>query len=182
MRHLRPSWSEIAPLDYCQFGIDFLVHDVARLRRTVIDKALRRIGVTGSQWWVLVTLEWYNLEPVTQAKLAQAMEISRATLGGLITRLEAAGLVRRQRVSTDRRANAVVVTARGVKLLDEMQSVGLSVTAEITKGIPAEEIEKSEMVLHQMKRRLIGMNAIRGAGFHVPGGVIVAGANARPEP
>ena len=42
------------------FRIGFLIHDVSRLRRTVVDKALRPIGVTRSQWWVLANLSRHN--------------------------------------------------------------------------------------------------------------------------
>ena len=38
------------------FRLGFLIHDVSRLRRTVVDKALRPLGVTRSQWWVLANL------------------------------------------------------------------------------------------------------------------------------
>ena len=34
-----------------RFG--FLVHDVSRLRRIVVDRALKPLGITRSQWWVL---------------------------------------------------------------------------------------------------------------------------------
>ncbi len=33
-----------------RFG--FLIHDVSRLRRVVVDRALKPLGITRSQWWV----------------------------------------------------------------------------------------------------------------------------------
>src|SRR5262245_33864459 len=42
------------------FRIGFLIHDVSRLRRTVVDKVLRPMGVTRSQWWVLANLSRHN--------------------------------------------------------------------------------------------------------------------------
>ena len=40
--------------------IGVLIHDVSRLRRTVVDHALGPMGVTRSQWWVLANLSRHN--------------------------------------------------------------------------------------------------------------------------
>ena len=41
----------------------FLLHDVARLMRTLFDRRGRDLGLTRSQWWVLTML--YAKEGVT---------------------------------------------------------------------------------------------------------------------
>ena len=70
----------------------FLVHDVARLLRTVFDRRMREVGLTRSQWWVLNNL--FQHDGVNQAELAQLLEVERPTLGRLIDRLEAKGWVK----------------------------------------------------------------------------------------
>ena len=103
------------------FRIGFLIHDVSRLRRTIVDKALRPMGVTRSQWWVLANLSRHNGQGMMQTELAKVMDVGKVTLGGLIDRLEAGGLVKRQPDPTDRRAKRVVMTPKGTKLLAEIQ-------------------------------------------------------------
>ena len=105
------------------FRIGFLIHDVSRLRRTVVDKALRPIGVTRSQWWVLANLSRHNGEGMMQTELAKVMDVGKVTLGGLIDRLEATGVVARQADPSDRRAKRVIITPRGLKLLTEIQEI-----------------------------------------------------------
>jgi MarR family transcriptional regulator, transcriptional regulator for hemolysin len=146
------------------FRIGFLIHDVSRLRRTIVDKALRPIGVTRSQWWVLANLSRHNGEGMMQTELAKVMDVGKVTLGGLIDRLEATGVVARQADPSDRRAKRVVITPRGLKLLTEIQEIAKVVNARIMSGIAKGDISRAENVLHKMKQQLIRMDAVPGAG------------------
>jgi MarR family transcriptional regulator for hemolysin len=145
------------------FRIGFLIHDVSRLRRTVVDKALRPLGVTRSQWWVLANLSRHNGGGMMQTELSKVMDVGKVTLGGLIDRLEASGYVERQPEPGDRRAKRVVMTPKGIKLLGRIQKIGTVVNAEIMTGISANDILRTERVLHKMKQQLIAMDAVPGS-------------------
>jgi DNA-binding MarR family transcriptional regulator len=146
------------------FRIGFLVHDVSRLRRTVVDKALKPIGVTRSQWWVLANLSRHDsADGMMQTELARLMDVGKVTLGGLIDRLEASGYVARRPDPSDRRAKRVVLTPSGVRLLAEIQKIGEVVNAKIVADIPRSDIARTEDVLHRMKQQLISMDAVPGA-------------------
>jgi DNA-binding MarR family transcriptional regulator len=144
------------------FRIGFLIHDVSRLRRTVVDKALRPIGVTRSQWWVLANLSRHGGEGTMQTELAKVMDVGKVTLGGLIDRLESAGLVKRQSDPEDRRAKRVVMTPKGTKLLADIQVIAKEVNARIMNGIAKNDISRAETVLYKMKQQLISMDAVPG--------------------
>jgi MarR family transcriptional regulator for hemolysin len=144
------------------FRLGFLIHDVSRLRRTVVDKALRPLGVTRSQWWVLANLSRHNGGGMMQTELSKVMDVGKVTLGGLIDRLEASGYVERQPEPGDRRAKRVVMTPKGIKLLGQIQKVGKVVNAQIMTGISANDILRAENLLHKMKQRLIAMDAVPG--------------------
>jgi DNA-binding MarR family transcriptional regulator len=145
------------------FRLGFLIHDVSRLRRTVVDKALRPLGVTRSQWWVLANLSRHNGGGMMQTELSKVMDVGKVTLGGLIDRLEASGHVERQPEPGDRRAKRVVMTPKGIKLLERIQKIGKVVNAEIMTGISAADILRAENLLHKMKQRLIAMDAVPGS-------------------
>jgi MarR family transcriptional regulator for hemolysin len=144
------------------FRIGFLIHDVSRLRRTIMDKALRPIGVTRSQWWVLANLSRHNGDGMMQTELAKVMDVGKVTLGGLIDRLETSGLLKRVADPTDRRAKRVVMTPRGTKLLADMQGIAAQVNSMIMNGISRGDIARTETVLYKMKQQLIGMDAVPG--------------------
>jgi len=144
------------------FRIGFLIHDVSRLRRTIMDKALRPMGVTRSQWWVLANLSRHNGDGMMQTELAKVMDVGKVTLGGLIDRLEASGLLKRLADPTDRRAKRVVMTPRGTKLLADIQGIAAQVNAQIMNGISRSDISRTETVLYKMKQQLISMDAVPG--------------------
>ena len=145
------------------FRLGFLIHDVSRLRRTVVDKALRPLGVTRSQWWVLANLSRHNGGGMMQTELSKVMDVGKVTLGGLIDRLEASGYVQRQPEPGDRRAKRLVMTPKGVKLLGQIQKVGAVVNSEIMSGISAKDILRAENLLHKMQQKLIAMDAVPGS-------------------
>ena len=92
--------------------INFLVHDVSRMRSTLYDQEVRPLGLTRSQWWVLAQLPRQMPEGMLQTELAKVLEVGKVTLGGLIDRLEASGTFK-----TSAGTKAVVVVSDGGKTL-----------------------------------------------------------------
>src|SRR3546814_11028934 len=86
-----------------RFG--FLIHDVSRLRRVVVDRALKPLGITRSQWWVLAFLS--RRDGMTQIALAVDLDLTMVAIGGLLYRMEAAGLVELCADASDGRASRV---------------------------------------------------------------------------
>jgi MarR family transcriptional regulator, transcriptional regulator for hemolysin len=145
------------------FRLGSLIHDVSRLRRTVVDKALRPLGVTRSQWWVLSSLSRYSREGMMQSELSRSMDVGKVTLGGLVDRLQAGGYVERRAVPGDRRAKCVVMTAKGTRLLAHIERVARVVNTEIMTGISASDKTRLEATLNRIKDRLIAMDAVPGS-------------------
>jgi DNA-binding MarR family transcriptional regulator len=138
----------------------FLIHDVARLRRTVFDQRLKPLGITRSQIWILSNLSRHGGEGFSQVELARLLDIGKVTLGGLIDRLEEAGFVDRISDKVDRRAKRVRMSAEGKKLFDAMWAVAERVNTEVMSDIPLSKQEIFLEVLTQMKTNLIDMDAV----------------------
>lgn len=115
----------------------FLIHDVARLLRTTFDRRVKAHGFTRSQWWVLTHL--FRNDGVTQAELADTLEIERPTLGRLLDRLEAKGWVRREEDVRDRRAKRVYLTEEVEPVMKEMRAVAAGVRRDALAGLSAEQ-------------------------------------------
>lgn len=141
------------------FRLGFLVHDVSRLRRTIIDKALKPLGITRSQWWVLSNLARHHNLEMKQTELADILDIGKVALGGLLDRLEAAGYIERRADPVDRRAKRVVMTQLGKDVLHRMTARGQSLNDAMSKDISEDEILLAEDILNRMKQRLILMDA-----------------------
>ena len=134
-----------------EIRIGFLVHDVSRMRRTLFDQAMKPLGITRSQWWVLTQLSRHPRHGMLQTELARDLDVGKVTVGGLIDRLEAAGYVRREPDRDDRRAKRVLVTDRGREILDQMVSVGKGLNETILASLPRVDIEVAERALEVMK-------------------------------
>lgn len=162
--------------------IGFLVHDVSRMRRTLFDQAMRPLGITRSQWWVLSQLSRHVSSGMLQTELARDLDVGKVTVGGLIDRLEAGGYVRREPDRTDRRAKRVVITPNGHDVLEKMVDVGRRLNAIILAAVSPDAIETTERTLETMKdniRRAI----VDGDEVDLPVGVFASdGIDLTPLP
>ena len=100
---------------------------IAAIRRIIraIDLQSRRLverwSLTGPQ---LVALrEVRRLGAPTIGALARAVHLSQPTVSGILARLEARGLVHRERAPSDRRAVVVTVTPEGERVLADAPSL-----------------------------------------------------------
>jgi DNA-binding MarR family transcriptional regulator len=136
-----------------RFG--FLIHDVGRLRRIVVDRALRPLGITRSQWWVLAFLS--RRDGMTQTALAADLDLTKVAIGGLVDRMESAGFIERRNDATDGRARRVFLTKSGVRLVNTIRETVDEVEKEILAGVPDAELQRSAKALLKIKETLIGM-------------------------
>ena len=126
----------------------FLLSDVARTMRTYIDQRAREHGMTRAQWGVLARLE--RREGMTQAEMAEALEIQPISLVRLIDRLCLHGLVERRPHPRDRRANRLYLTDAGRKLLSEAFPDQVSFVCNAFGRLNEAELRQ----MHQLLQRL----------------------------
>ncbi|MGK2908247.1 MAG: MarR family winged helix-turn-helix transcriptional regulator [Sphingobium sp.] len=136
------------------FRFGFLVHDVSRMRRTLFDEVMRSRGVTRSQWSVLATLSRVGSDGMMQVDLSRHMDVGKVTIGGLIDRLETAGMVERRLDADDRRTRRIFVTDKGFAVIAEMQKVGSKQNKSILDGVPAEHQRITEETLALVKANI----------------------------
>lgn len=137
-----------------QFRFGYLVHDVSRTRRTLMDAYMRPAGVTRSQWSVLSALSRSDGEGMTQVDLARLLDVGKVTVGGLVDRLESTGYVERRADPQDRRAKLVYVTDKGFEMIKLMIRVSNKINKKILDGVSDEELEIVERVLKRVKENI----------------------------
>lgn len=131
-----------------------LVHDVSRMRRTFFDQALRPLGITRAQWWALDNIARHAERGVNQTELAAVLEAGKVSVGGLIDRLEEAGLVDRKLDKADRRVKRVCVTRKGGEMLDRIAAKTSELDQLLLAEIRREELAAACGVLRRMKRNI----------------------------
>jgi DNA-binding MarR family transcriptional regulator len=139
--------------DSIRFG--FLVHDVSRLRRVVIDRALKPLGITRSQWWVLAFLS--RRDGMTQTALAQDLDLTKVAIGGLLQRMEAGGIVVRRADESDARIRRVYLTRDGARLVGKIRRQVEDVEKAILGPATDEELVTTVSALRRMKETLLRM-------------------------
>jgi DNA-binding MarR family transcriptional regulator len=136
-----------------RFG--FLIHDVSRLRRIVVDRALKPLGITRSQWWVLAFLSRHD--GMTQTSLAGDLDLTKVAIGGLLDRMEASGYVERRSDPADGRARRVFLTEEGKELVVTIRENVEAVEVGILAKIPATDLDHAAETLVALKKTLLEM-------------------------
>jgi MarR family transcriptional regulator, transcriptional regulator for hemolysin len=132
--------------------LGFLMHDVSRLRRMAFDQLMKPLGVTRSQWWVIAHLSRHD--GMMQTELASLLDIGKVTLGGLVDRLEAGGLVVRRLDGVDRRVRRIFLTENAHRLIRDMQVAEREHNTHILKDFsPAERTLLTDLLV-RLKRNL----------------------------
>jgi len=134
--------------------IGVLVHDVARMRKTIFDQAVKEMGITRAQWWALSNLSRHKTEGMNQSDLARALNVGKPTIGGLIDRLTEKGMVERRSHGDDRRVKNIYITDHGYDLIYYMSPIAASLNTVFLEGIQEQDIQVAEAVLQRLKENL----------------------------
>ena len=132
--------------------LGFALHDVARLLRTYSDQRARELGTTRAQWAVLVRLQ--RCEGVKQSELAEALDLAPITLGRLIDKLTAAGLVERRDDATDRRAHRLYLTEKAAPTLRSLGALAEDLMGRALSGLDEETIRTLHGGLTKIKANI----------------------------
>jgi DNA-binding MarR family transcriptional regulator len=141
-----------------RFG--FLIHDVSRLRRIVVDRSLKPLGITRSQWWVLAFLS--RRDGMTQTALAADLDLTKVAIGGLLDRMETAGFVARRADKRDGRSRRVFLTRSGSTLVTTIRENVEAIELEILARVPEDALNQAAETLMTLKDTLLAL--VGGSG------------------
>ena len=115
-----------------------LLSQVGREHATALDRRFAEFGLTTQQAALLLHA---GREPTSPSKLTDALGTDTAGMTRLVDRLEAKGLLRRQRHTGDRRAILIEVTDEGRALLPRLPPVFGQFTGRLFAGFTDREID-----------------------------------------
>lgn len=128
------------------------LYDVARLMRTRFDRWARTYGMTRAQGVILARL---SRQPgMTQNEMAGLCEVEPITVGRLVDRLEARGLLERRLDPADRRIRRLHLLPAAEPILAEIQRYKDDLFRELTDGLDKDTIETVTNALLHMKAQL----------------------------
>ena len=134
-------------------NMGFLIADVARLMRRNFDRRAQQIGLSRAQWQVLAWLK--RNEGISQAALADLLEMSPMTLVRLIDKLESAGLVQRRPKPGDRRSYQLYLADHAHPMLDRLWEMGAETRRQAQGGMSKAQETMLVDMLHTLRRNLV---------------------------
>lgn len=119
-----------------------LIRRLQQISTQVFAKNMQDIGLdlTAVQFAAMDAISTYP--GIDQASIAAKIAYDRATIGGVIDRLEQKGYVTRTISKRDRRARVVCLTARGQQVLDQVLPLVSQFQDQILPGLTPDERTK----------------------------------------
>jgi DNA-binding MarR family transcriptional regulator len=97
-------------------------------------------------------LVWVDHSPgITQTELCELIGTSPMALTGLLDRMEAKNLVKREENPADRRAKRIFLTDGALALKPEMEKIAADFRQAVRAGLDPDEIATAQRVLAIMK-------------------------------
>lgn len=116
-----------------------LIRRLQQISVSIFSERMRSEGIdmTSPQFAALAILE--DHPGIDQATLAGLIALDRPTIGGVIDRLAAKGLVARKVSETDRRAKQLALTPEGAAMVARMRPLVEATQSKVLDGLSADE-------------------------------------------
>jgi len=146
------------------FALSVAARNVVAVYRPVLEP----LGLTHPQYLVMLALWQYG--SLSVKKLSGLLQLDPGTLSPLLKRLEAAGLLRRERDPEDQRNLALTLTDRGLALREQAERIPAGIVDRL--GMPLDEL----VSLHGALSRVIAASqqALAGTADGAPQETTVA--------
>lgn len=118
-----------------------------------LNQALRKYGLTSTQYDVLAYLSRHAERPCTLTDIAAFFGVRHTSIIHVLKLLEQKGFIRRD-TSGGTRSKPVVLTDCAASLISDISHKGVLVNACMFRGIPDEEVQLLEKILKQITANL----------------------------
>ncbi len=133
----------------------FLISDVARLQRTIMDRRADNHDLTRSQWWLLSFLIYFD--GATQQELADAMDISKGGLTKLLERLEKKNMILRVANEQDQRSKRIYLSEAARSLTSKLEKELTAAGNESFAVLDAVEIKQLNSLLSKVRAHILNI-------------------------
>ncbi|MGD0640509.1 MAG: MarR family transcriptional regulator [Roseiarcus sp.] len=135
-------------------SLGFQVNRLAGAMRTALEARLVEHGLTAPQWATLMRLLERDGWP--QKELGESQGMDKATVGGIVARLEAKGLIARRVDPDDGRVHRVSLTAHGRRSALALRPLAAEVNGRATAGLDPSEAAALRTLLIRARVSLTG--------------------------
>lgn len=137
-------------------GMGLQLMHVTRLLRKHFDRRATRFELTRSQWRALKAIS--RNEGLSQAELAELLELEPIPVGRVIDRLEQADFVERRHDPDDRRRWCLYLADKAHGVVQDMEQIADGLRQEAVAGVSKSDYAVFEKVLNHIKRNLVALD------------------------
>ena len=135
----------------------YLLHDATRQLRKHFDRRATRLELTRAQWRALKATS--RQEGLSQAELADYLDMEAIPVGRVIDRLEKTGFVERRADPTDRRRWRLYLTPKAHAVVGEMEDIATGLREDALRGVERDDLDALMRVLGRIKENLVALEA-----------------------
>lgn len=132
--------------------LGYLLTQALGALRTGVDRQLADDDLTAIQWQVLVKVGALGLR--TGAEIAASLNQDPAGVTRMVDRLEAKGLLRRERSTTDRRLVEITLTPAGEARLPHLSGRAVAVLNHALRDFSSDELATLKALLRRIPANL----------------------------
>ncbi|WP_322994646.1 MarR family transcriptional regulator [Castellaniella sp.] len=129
-------------------NVGLLIRHLHGLMHRVIDLGTLPLGLTANQWRPLLLIKHKGVD--TPAELARIMNVDTGAMTRMLDRLEAKGILYRERCTEDRRVVKIALTDTGHTLTDQILPIIAKALNLHLDGFSDDEIRLLLTLLHRM--------------------------------
>jgi len=122
---------------------------IAREHRKTVEKRICSLGIHPSQHHFLMYIAKNGA--CTQNSIAEAMEVSAATVAVSLKKLEKGGYIEKQISQSDSRSNLIALTDKGVDVVEQSKEM----FEQVDRGMFASITEEEQQQFHNFMERVI---------------------------
>jgi DNA-binding MarR family transcriptional regulator len=132
--------------------LTFHLARLCRNHRALATVELAKLGLHPGQ---NIALQKIGEEPgITQAQLAERLEVQQPTAANMLRRLEKGGFVRREPSPEDARASTLHLTDKGQEVLPKIEGFWRELEARVTQGLSVEEQLLMKRIIKDINRNI----------------------------
>lgn len=133
-------------------SIGYWVCTTSHALRRALSTELAQAGMTFRQWEVLAWLSANG--DLSQAEMAECMQIEPHTLAGVLRRMERDGWLDRKCCAHDRRKNTIVPTEKAEAVWQRAVECCHKVRAQAVEGLSERELEQFKQTCERVRTNL----------------------------
>jgi MarR family transcriptional regulator, transcriptional regulator for hemolysin len=135
-------------------SLAFLLRDASKLMRRRFVQRAREVGLQLNRSEAAVLVHVSQSPGISQARLADALDIETISVVRLIDTLQSVGLIERRPHPTDRRIRTLWLTTAAEDALAQIRVVASLVDAQALADIPEREHQRLLLLLDMIKSNL----------------------------